>query len=97
MSFTLCNKFIIIIIKHLFPGEWLSIVVHIAKQFGYKLEENDINNTFKWSEISLEYLKLQNLHYFWLGACSFSYGVYFIIGGFLHVGINTFCTCTIDR
>lgn len=68
-----------------FLGEWLSISVHIAKQFGYKFKDSNVDEkTFTY----LEYVKLKNLHYFWIVSCSFSYGFYFTLCGFLHVGIH---------
>ncbi|XP_044258866.1 delta(7)-sterol 5(6)-desaturase erg31-like isoform X2 [Tribolium madens] len=47
-------------------GDWVNIFVHIARQFGYtsRQENSRKDVSFKWSEISLESLGLQD---FWSG------------------------------
>ncbi|PSN38445.1 hypothetical protein C0J52_24977 [Blattella germanica] len=46
--------------------------------------EGNVSLPFDLSDLSLESFKLQNLLYFWIGASSVAYGMYFTIGGFLH-------------
>jgi len=72
----------------MFAGEWLLILVHLTKYFGYNNAEG--NFTFSLSDISLESLYLKNLHYHLLAACVTSYGMYFLIGGFIHVSFQAF-------
>lgn len=73
-------------------GEWLIIVVHFAKQLGYGVtdqsdEQDSDSESIDWSKISLKSFYLQNLSWFWLSASCVSYGMYYGIGGFLHVSI----------
>ncbi|EEZ98257.2 uncharacterized protein LOC103315179 [Tribolium castaneum] len=67
-------------------GDWVNIFVHIARQFGYtgrgKNSSGDV--LFKWSEMSLESLGLQDFWSYWMYSCLVSYLMYFVIGGFLH-------------
>ena len=72
----------------MFAGEWLLVLVHLTKYLGYNNAAG--NFTFSFSDISLESLYLKNLHYHWLAACITSYGMYFFIGGFLHVSCQDF-------
>jgi len=72
----------------MFAGEWLLVLVHLTKYLGYNNAEG--NFTFNLSDISLESLYLKNLHYHWLAACITSYGMYFLIGGFIHVSCQAF-------
>jgi hypothetical protein len=72
----------------MFAGEWLLILVHLTKYLGYNNAEGNI--TFSLSDISLESLYLKNVHYHLLAACITSYGMYFFIGGFLHVSCQSF-------
>ncbi|XP_067010446.2 uncharacterized protein [Anabrus simplex] len=65
-------------------GEWLVVLVHIAKYFGFQTGEATKDFSLNWSEFSLESIYLKNLGYYWLAASFVSYGMYFAIGGFLH-------------
>jgi len=72
----------------MFAGEWLLILVHLTKYLGYNNAEG--NFTFNLSDISLESLYLKDVHYHLLAACITSYGMYFFIGGFIHVSCQAF-------
>lgn len=75
-------------------GEWINIFVHMKRQLSSEEFRNIPDNrssSFKWSEITLESLRLQNIWSFWLSSCIVSYSLYLGIGGFLHVSIETMC------
>jgi hypothetical protein len=72
----------------MFAGEWLLILVHLTKYLGYNNAKG--NFTFSLSDISLESLYLKNLQYYLLAAYITSYGMYFLIGGFIHVSCQAF-------
>jgi lathosterol oxidase len=65
-------------------GDWMNIFVHVARQFGYSSRDANSNDSFKWSDISLESFRLKNFWTFWIYSCIVSYLMYFVIGGFLH-------------
>lgn len=88
------NFYTNILIDHngIILGDWINIFVHMKKQLGSEEFRNIAENrssSFKWSEITLESLLLQNLWSFWLSSCLVSYGLYLGIGGFLHVSTKT--------
>lgn len=71
-------------VSHL--GDWVIVWTHLAKQFGYYQNLNtSTTTTIRWSEISLESLMLKGLWSFWWPSLVISYGMYFLIGGFIHV------------
>lgn len=64
------------------------ILVTAMKQWGgkYNATGNETEEELTMSDIfSMEKLKMNDWFYFWVGANVVSYGMYFIIGGFLHV------------
>jgi hypothetical protein len=69
-------------------GEWLLFFVHFLKYLGYNKAEGNVNKTFSLSDISLESLYLKDVQYYWLTTASTAYGLYYLIGGFLHVSCN---------
>ncbi|XP_048517537.1 delta(7)-sterol 5(6)-desaturase erg32 [Dendroctonus ponderosae] len=65
-------------------GDWIAVCVHLARQFGfYQNIHASSNSSISWTGLSLESLKLNNLWSFWWPSCVISYGMYFIIGGFI--------------
>nr|CAH7725807.1 unnamed protein product [Callosobruchus chinensis] len=64
-------------------GDWLGIMVHMAKQFGY-FNSTSPGRAFNWNDISMESLRMKNLFHFWISSCILSYSMYFCIGGFIH-------------
>jgi len=68
-------------------GEWVIILVTAMKQWSgnYNSIGNETERQMTMSEVfSLEKLKMNDWMHFWIGANIVSYGMYFIIGGFLH-------------
>ncbi|VEN52283.1 unnamed protein product [Callosobruchus maculatus] len=64
-------------------GDWLGIMVHMAKQLGY-FNSTSPATSFRWTDLSLESFRMKNLFYFWFTSCLISYVLYFGIGGFIH-------------
>jgi len=63
-------------------GDWLVMLIHLRRQLGWSQIPVIEDIEFEWS---LKYFKLQNLGSFMIGSLAVSYGLYFGIGGFLHV------------
>ncbi|KAF7286217.1 hypothetical protein GWI33_006905 [Rhynchophorus ferrugineus] len=64
-------------------GDWIHVIVHLSRQFGFNTNIGN-NITWKWDNITLDSLKLNNFSGFFWGSISTSYGLYFVMGGFLH-------------
>lgn len=69
--------------KYCVPGDWVAIWVHLFRQLGF-YQTIHTPSTFG-AGLTLESLKLNNLWSFWWPSCIISYGIYFLIGGFIHV------------
>lgn len=65
--------------------------MHISRQFGL-CYQNDVSNeklpVFKWSQITLKSLRLENLTTYLIASGAVSYAMFICIGGFLHVRIT---------
>lgn len=70
-------------------GDWIIILVHFLKHIGSDfLNIVPLNDTISSNNgFSLESLKLQNLQYFITMGAVGSFGIYFLIGGFIHVNL----------
>lgn len=75
----------------MFVGDWIVIVVHALKQFGYIATNNQtgtLNNevepagALSWL---IDLSKFQHFWYFTLWSAFGSYLIFFGLGGFLHV------------
>lgn len=70
-------------------GDWIIILVHFLKHIGSDfLNIVPLNDTISSNNgFSMETLGLQNLQYFVIMGAIGSFGIYFLIGGFIHVNI----------
>lgn len=73
-------------------GDWIIILVHFLKHIGSDfLNIVPLNDTISANNgFSMESLGLQNLQYFVIMGAIGSFGIYFLIGGFIHVNILIF-------
>ncbi|XP_043472562.1 methylsterol monooxygenase-like [Leptopilina heterotoma] len=69
-------------------GEWMLILIHFVKHFGYGENVSNSSNAssfpMNWRELSMESFYLKNLFYFWVPAMTISCSMYYGIGGFIH-------------
>lgn len=67
----------------LFIGDWIIIYVHLMKQFGISrvhLKHNVMD------EVLMKF-ELKDFRNFWINTMLSAYGIYFTVGGFLHVSL----------
>ncbi|CAG9764268.1 unnamed protein product [Ceutorhynchus assimilis] len=62
-------------------GDWIIVWLHFSRQLGY---HQNLNGTSRWRDLSLAHFKLNNLWNFIWPSIIISYGMYILVGGFLH-------------
>lgn len=66
-----------------FAGDWLVVTVHLLKQMNAL--PNDTNASKNSFDEALAKFYLKDVSQFWISAMISGFGIYFCMGGFLHV------------